>query len=266
MKIKDENYDITGLGYIEHVWGNFNYDNSLLQIKNISKTLKIYSKLIGWRIHALKPKIPNSITFCSENNPFGYDWVWGVLDNGWTFFFGNIMFWIMDGPSLGTFILSKDDETYVEFADVKFHYNKTVKSKNFDFVYPSDFTIIAKNGKEEMFLRFVMSCDANEHIARFPKNKYWKGFVIIESPGDVKGYYSDEKIKTKLSGICKIEPQRQVSIMGHNMLKIDFLKPPKGLGIKINFESHNLKKNLFTQFQLMPNIKIKFHINKIKND
>lgn len=266
MSIENKKHDIDGFGYIEHVWGNFNYDNPFVQIKNIPNTLKIYSKLIGWRIHSLKPKIPKTIAFCSENNPFGYDWVWGVLDNGWTFFFGNIMFWIMDGPSMGTFILSKDDKTYKEFADVKFHYKKTMKSEIFDFVYPSEFTMTAKNDTEKLYLRFVMTCDTKEHIARFPKNKYWKGFVIVESPGDVSGYYFDGKNKMKLSGICKIEPQRQVSIFGHNMLKLDFLKPPDGVGIKINFKSNFLKKGIFSQFQLLPKTKIKFHINKTEND
>ncbi|MCK4365175.1 MAG: hypothetical protein KAW45_03940 [Thermoplasmatales archaeon] len=265
MAIKDKKYDIEGIGYIEHVWGNFEYDKIFVGIKNIPKTLKVYTKLIGWRIHELKPRIPESITFGSENNPFGYDWVWAILDNGWTVFFGNIMFWLMDGPSMGTLIISKDDETYQEYADVQFHYNHTEYAKNFDFIYPTDLTITARKGEEKFSLRFKMTCETKEYIARFPDSKYWTGFVIVESPGEVDGYYSDGKTKIKLSGICKIEPQRQVSIMGHNMLKLDFLKPPKGFGITINFDSHYFKKRLFTRIQFLPNPKMKFKINKINN-
>jgi hypothetical protein len=108
-----------------------------------------------------------------------------------------------------------------------------------------------------------MTTKAREYVSRFRKGKHWLGFVICEAPGIVEGYYSNNKKTIKLKGIAKIEPQRQVSIIGHNSLKIDIMKPPKGVGISLNFESHYLKKNIFTKIQLIPYPKIKFNFKSI---
>jgi hypothetical protein len=46
-------------------------------------------------------------------------------------------------------------------------------------------------------------------------------------------------------------------------LGIDFLKSSKGVGISFDFESHYLRKKLFTKIQLAPYPKIKFNFKKI---
>lgn len=265
IKINNKTFTIEGKGYFEHVWGNFFYNNPILQIKGLKKTIAIYARLIGWHFLNQKPCFPNSMTFGTENNPFGYDWAWALLDNGWILFYGNILFWLMKGPVAGSLILSKDGKTYEEFADVHFKYNETRHAQSYDFLYPSDLEITAKKGKEKLHLRFTAAVDSREFISRFPKGKYWLGFVICEAPGIVDGYYFDGKKKTNLSGICKIEPQRQVTIFGHNSLRIDFLKPPKGVGISFDLESHYFRKKLFTQIQLAPSAQITFNFKRIDN-
>jgi hypothetical protein len=89
-------------------------------------------------------------------------------------------------------------------------------------------------------------------------------FFICESPGSVSGYYFDGKKKIDLKGKCKIEPQRQVSRLGHNSLKLDFHLPPRGFGIDIDIDSHYLKKNLTTRFHLLPRPSFKFKVGKIE--
>ena len=201
--------------------------------------------------------------FSTENNPFGYDWAWALLDNGWTFYYGNIMFWIMKGPAAGTLILTKDGKKYEEFSNIYFQYNKTQQSKDYDFYYPTDFEITAKRGKEKLHLRFSSINGTREYITRFKGGRYWIGFAICESPGFVEGFYSDGEKKIELSGICKIEPQRQISVTGHNSLKIDILKPPEGVGISLDLNSHYLRKKIFSQIQLLPYPKLKFKLTKI---
>ena len=56
------------------------------------------------------------------------------------------------------------------------------------------------------------------------------------------GIIADNQDEIPLTGICKIEPQRQVSIIGHNSLRIDVLKPPRGVGISLEIDSHYLRK------------------------
>jgi len=263
MKIKDKIYKIEGKGYFEHVWGDFLYDNPLKNITGLRKTIPIYCRLIFWWLENRRIKIPNSIKISTENNPFGYDWAWALFDNGWTIYYGNILFWLMEGPAIGTLILTKDGEEYKEFCNINFHYNKTQHAKNYDFYYPTEFELVAQDKNEKICLKFKMTTRAKEYVSRFQKGKHWLGFVICEAPGIVEGYYSNNKKTIKLKGIAKIEPQRQVSIIGHNSLKIDIMKPPKGVGISLNFESHYLKKNIFTKIQLIPYPKIKFNFKSI---
>ena len=122
--------------------------------------------------------------------------------------------------------------------------------------------ITAKNGREKLHLIFKMTTKTREYVSRFPQAKFWQGFVICESSGVVNGYYQDGDKKTKLSGLCKLEPQRQISILGHNQLRVDFIKPPKGVGISFDLDSHFLKKKISAKLQLTPSFKFKFKSDK----
>jgi len=263
LTIDDKKYHIQGDGYFEHVWGDIWYDNPLASLSNIKKTLSVYFKLMGWWIKNHRFKIPKTLKFSTENNPFGYDWSWALLDNGWTIFYGNILFWVMQGPIFGTLTLSKDGINYNEFCHVNFQYNKIEYSKKYDFYYPSEIEITATKGEEKIHLIFKKTGQKREYESRFQNGKYWKAFVICEAPGVVEGEYYNGKEKTKLSGVCKIEPQRQVSVIGHNSLHIDFIKPPQGIGISFDLESHYLKKKIMFKKQLAPRPKIKFNSKKI---
>jgi hypothetical protein len=262
IEIKNETFHIKGKGYFEHVWGDIWYDNPFSNITSLKRTISIYLKLLKWWLKHQKIKIPDSIQFATENNPIGYDWSWALFDNGWTIFYGNIMSWIMKGPATGILIFSKDGKNYKEFADITFRYIKTQYSKKYDFVYPTEYEIKAINGKETLYLKFKMTADAREYFSKFLKGKYFVGFIICEAPGVVEGYYSDGDKKVKLKGITKIEPQRQVTLLGHNTLKIDFLKPPKGIGVTFDFDSHFLNKKLFINLQLAPRPKIRMNLKR----
>jgi len=261
LKIKNKSYEVEGFGYYEHVWGDFSYKNPLGDLSFLKKSLKIYSKLTGWWIHNHKLKIPNKIKFSSENNPLGYDWVWAVFDNGWSIYLGNILFWVSEGPVFGTLVFTKDGERYTEFCDVSYKYKKLQKSKNFDFIYPSEIEVIAKKGNEKLSLNFKSTMDSREFVNPLNQKK-WIAFVICESPGVVKGYYQNNNEKINLYGNCKLEPQRQISIYGHNVLSFEFLKPPKGVGIKIDFNSHHFKKRIKANLKLAPKPKIRFSVKK----
>lgn len=264
MKIKDKTFTIEGTGYFEHVWGDFLYENPLTNASGLAKTIVTYAKLFGWWIRNHTIRIPSSITFSTENNPFGYDWVWALFDNGWTLFYGNLMFWIMGGPAMGSLIFSKDGKTYTEFCDITFQYKKTKYANEYDFYYPLELEITAKKGKEKLHLTFKMTNEPREYVRQFPHSKaHWIGLAVCEGPGIVEGYYSNGVETIKLSGICKIEPQRQISVIGHNKLKINFFLPPKGVGISMDFESHFFRKKITKKLQLAPSPKIKLHFERI---
>ncbi|MFW6149174.1 MAG: hypothetical protein ACOC6D_04890 [Atribacterota bacterium] len=265
MDINNKIYKIEGKGYFEHVWGDFWYDNPFANLLQLRKTLSIYSKLFFWWIQNHKIKIPDSLIFSTENNPFGYDWAWALLDNGWTLFYGNMLLFMMNGPAAGSLILSKDGKTYTEFGNVNFRYNKVQYSENFDFLYPTELEVTARYKNEKLYLIFKMTTDCREYFAEFTKAKHWLGFIICEAPGKVEGYYFNGREKIPLTGICKIEPQRQLSVIGHNSLKIDFIKPPKGIGVSFELDSHYLKRKINKEIQLVPHPKIKLDLEKIMN-
>ena len=259
----EKELNFAGRGYYEHAWGDMWFDNPLSGFSGLKKTVNIYLKLIRWWFRNNKISIPRSIKFSTENNPFGYDWAWSLLDNGWSLYYGNIMFWIMEGPSTGTLILTKDGKKYEEFANIQFRYINIKQSKTHDFFYPTELEINAKKGNKKLYLHFKMTDETREYFSRFSGGNYWIGFIINESPGVVNGYYYDGKEKIKLSGISKIEPQRQIAFEGHNSLKIDILKPPEGVGISFELDSHLIKKKMFAKIQLAPIPKIKLYMKRI---
>ncbi len=263
MSIEDKNYKVAGTGYYEHVWGDFSYRSPILNFSSFKKSLSIYSKLIGWWIHNHKPKIPNKIRIFSENNPLGYDWIWAILDNGWSIFFGNILFWLSEGPIFGTLVLTKDGKKYKEFCNVKYKYKNIKHSENFDFYYPTEFEIEAKDTEknEKLNLTFKSTSKIYEYVSHL-KEKKWLAFVICEIPGQVKGTYSNDKDEFLLTGSCKMEPQRQISYKGHNYFTIDFLKPPKGIGLNCELNSHFLEKKIKLGFKLDPLPHINFEFKK----
>jgi hypothetical protein len=263
IKIKDKLFSFEGVGYFEHIWGDFSYHNPLSHGNNRIKTISTYVHLFRWWLRNRKIHVPTTIKFSNENNPLGYDWVWSILDNGWTIFYGNLLCWMMEGPATGILILSKDGKTYTEFNDIHFRYNKVQNAKTYDFEYPTDMEISATNKKETLHLRCTMTSEPREFISRFSKGKYWRGFVICESPGIISGSYQKNHEETILTGVCKIEPQRQVSILGHNSLRIDLLKPPQGVGISLELDSHYLGKKISARLQLVPKPSLKFYSKKI---
>lgn len=252
LSIKGEQTSISGTGYFEHVWGNFTYHRSGAEFGGLKKTIQTYARLTGAWMHQNKPRIPDSIGFATENNPLGYDWAWAVFDNGWTLFYGNILFWIMQGPVAGSLIVTKDGQHYDELFNVHFEYVKTKKADKFSFEYPTCFRLHAHHGKEHWDLCFTMQKPIREYTVSFHKQRYWKGLVICEAPGVVEGTYTNEKQSIPLKGICKIEPQRQVSAAGHNKAMFRFIKPPQGIGVELNLESEVLQKKGYLRLECIP--------------
>ncbi len=252
MKKQGKRYTIEGTGYFEHMWGSASFRNPFSLHGDFKKTFSVYARLALWWLQNQKPKIPTSLMWGTENNPLGYDWAWTVLDNGWMIFYGNILGWLMEGPALGLLILSKDGKQYTEFGSITFRYIKTKFAQHYDFMYPTELEITACHKKETIHLRFTMTTECREYISRFSSGKHWLGFVTCEAPGIVQGFYQNGGERVLLSGKCKIEPQRQASIIGHNTLRIDLVKPPRGVGISLEIDSHYLRKKMTVSLEFLP--------------
>ncbi|MFO7677752.1 MAG: lipocalin-like domain-containing protein [Thermoplasmatota archaeon] len=262
IDVMGDQYDIKGFGYYEHVWGNFSYTNPFKNLSDYKKTLSTYIKLVGRQFLGTKPSFPKTLSLSTENNPLSFDWAWAVLDNGWSVFYGNVLFWIMQGPVMGTLILCKDGKRYEELKNINFRYNKTAFSKSKGFYYPTDLEITAQGKDKTINLRFIMENEAGEYLRWFDDSRLYSGYAIVESPGSVRGMYCTTDSKTKLSGICKIEIQRQISKLGHNMVTFNFKCPPRGFGLDVDVDSHFLSKKMNMSIELFPRPTIGFSIKK----
>ena len=263
MMLQDQSFNITGNGYIEHVWGDWSYQKPLSNIKNLRKTFRTYINLGKWWISHHTPKIPETIGFTTENNIFGYDWVWGVFDNNWSVFYGNILFWLYQGPAFGVLTLTPNGKTYWDFSDITYRYNKVHYVKEYDIYFGSDIDLIARLYDKTITLNFSLNTNAYDYIDPFNHQGFYRAFILAEMPGTISGIYKDDHQEIKLKGDCKMMPLRQPSILGHNAVTLTLTKPPKGFGISFDLNSHYLKKKIDASIQLIPKPKCSFEIKSL---
>jgi len=262
IKIKNEILDLKGKGYLERAYGNWSYKNPFTILSNLKKTINTYGKLSNWWISQHKPKIPNKISFTTENNPFGYDWFWSVFENDWSVFYGNSMLWVKEGPSFGVLTLFKDLNNYIDFSDIKFKYNKSRYLPKYDLYYPIDLTINAKKDDKKLNIRAWATCNGHEYEHVFKNSGFYKAFYLCELPGKIKAEYEDKNKKVNLKGDCKLVQQRQVSLLGHNSLTLKVIKPPKGIGFNFDLDSHFMKKRIKTKINLASRKMLNFSLKK----
>ena len=265
LRLSNKLYTIEGKGYLEHAYGNWSYENPFQKLSGIKKTISTYARLSTRWLSQRRPRFPKGIGFATENNLMGYDWFWGVLDNDWSVFYGNTMFWLTEGPSVGILSVTPDGKEFWDFYNVHFHYNKLIYIKEYDMYYPCDMEVSGQLDDKKIHLRAWMTTRGYEYIDPFKKGNFYKAFVMCEMPSRMMGVYTDNERTVKLQGDCKIVQQRQPSILGHNSLKFDFLLPPKGVGMSVDLHSSYLGKKMFTKFQLMPYPKIKCGFRKINS-
>ncbi len=219
--INNETEKFEGIGYFEHVWGNWSYN----------KPLKKEGKVIGAYIKLIRKWLNNTeISFdkicISSDNPFGYDWCWAVFENGYTMFYGAIPFWL-DIP-FGIIYFYDGKNIVEEFVDYEY-LNGTIYENAY---IPTKIRVVGKN------ISFIMEMRNKPHIYKDNLSSfYWKKLILYECPGDIYGFYKGEEIKGK----CEIEIERQTSIFGYILLKIEW---NNGLEITIIF----------------PKLEIRFHI------
>ena len=243
---------IKGKGYLEHAWGNWSYQNPLQTLAGVRKTLDTYLRLGNWWLSHHHHRIPQHIGFSSENNMFGYDWIWGICKNNWSIFYGNSLFWVNDGPSFGTLYVTPDGKNFWEFCDVQFKYNNVSYIKEYDVYYPSEMELVGHSGEKTIRLRFWGTTKSYEYISPHKKNRFYKAFILGELPGQMEGIYQDTEKTIPLQGDCKMVLLRQAPQHGHNAIQFKFLLPPQGVGMFVDLESQILQKNLSLHLQLAP--------------
>jgi len=262
LKIHGKKFALKGHGYFEHIFGDFSFIKENKTQKSFKKTISIYTSLIGNWIRKQRFQIPRSIMFGTDNRAPGYDWLWAVLDNNWSIFFGNMMLWIMEGPTTGTLILTKDGINYEEFSDIYFRYNKMKYLKEYDFYYPLELEIIAKKGNELLHFKCKNITDGFEDITKLKKVVRF-GFTICQVPIKLEGYYKKGDEKIDIKSFAKMEFHRTVRASGHNTLKLSVDIAKNSFGFYSRLDSHIFRKKADITLRLLPKPNFKVNLNKI---
>ena len=263
ITIGNKTAELHGNGYYEHVWGNWTYSNPLKNPSNLKNVSSAYKHLAKWWLSHHSFRIPSSIAFSSDNNMFGYDWIWSSFSNGWSMFYGNIPSWVCRGPAFGIFYLVSDEGKYITFSNISYEYGNMVYVKDYDVYYPSEIKIFAREGAQVLSLKFNMVCNVHTYLDTNLSSSYWRAIFLWESPGYVSGYYFDGVNNITLDGKCEIEPERQVSVFGYNYLGLNFTTPPHGLGIEISILSHFFRISTDMLLQILPVPKFHFSFNHL---
>ena len=265
IRLKQLESSITGKGYLEHAWGNWSYQRPVQMLSGLTDTIATYGRLATWWCSHHTPRIPSHIGFTTENNPYGYDWLWGIFSNGWSLFLGNSLFWIKEGPIMGVLYVTPDGKTYWEFSDVTFQYTKQVYLEQYDIYYPTEIKLKARSGDKYIQLTFTPATESYVYIDPYKKGRFYKAFILVEQPGTLHGTYSDDKTSLHLTGQGKFVPLRSPSFVGHNSVDLHVIKPPNGLGVKCTLDSRFFEKKATACVQLAPKPKIQLRIKSLQN-
>ena len=241
IKINGSRQNFTGIGYYEHVYGNWSYNKPFRYFSG--KVIKDYFALYKWWRENMSFDFKN-ITIWT-NNPFGYDWSWGFFDNGYTLFFGNIPFWIKNIPMGIAYIY--DGKRYHEFKLTDYDYiNGEYHNGSF---FPTKFRMYGRNRNESLVLNFEMMHSPHIYQDKLSSH-YWKNLLLYECPGIIYGWMNGSK-SIFLNGRGEIEIERQNSIFDYALLSLSF-KFPYPFGIEIYFLSYLIKIAIQLELYLAP--------------
>jgi hypothetical protein len=257
IALNNRTFFIHGQGYYEHVWGNWTYSTPFTGQSDVRGVLSAYSNLARWWLHDRVCLVPPSVTLSSDTNMFGYDWIWALFSNNWTLFYGNIMFWIENGPVFGILYLITDTGEYITFSDIQHFYKTKVYVPEFDVYYPSQIVLTAYTEGKTLHLCFSMETTPHMYLDTNVTSSLWQAIALWESPGTVTGHYSDGAEIVMLSGCCEIEPDRQISTLGHADASFTFVAQRDRVGVEVAALSHYLGVQLELDVDVFPLLNVR---------
>jgi len=210
--INSKKINVSGVGYFEHAWGNFSY---LLnpEHRNLKQTINYFHKtwlVAKWFINEQKFPYTDKREYSRESF-LGYDWIWGVSDNGWSVW-GNIFHlfdFITKGPSLGILTVSPDGKTFWEFGDIDLEYANWYYIEEADMYIPLDLKLFARKDDKMVVLNLSTNCTPWESHVFIPDSPVSCGFIGAMTASIMTGYYRDSEQNVSLNGYCNLAIHRK---------------------------------------------------------
>lgn len=243
-------YNVTGVGYFEHEFGYIDLVDGFKppSLRDFLDTLKLYFSAAKWWLNEIREnKIARpSFINISNDNLFGWDWIWATFDNGWSLtYFKATIFGRVEGRTTGVVHFTQDGKKYFEIGSIYTEYKKVIYDEIADVYIPLEIEMIAHEGNMKLHLFFNATTDMTKGYAE-------DKLCCYVYAGEVEGYLDDGKSNITLNGFCSINPARYMSRLGHRSLDINLVLPPHGFGISIRRVSHRRGFERFLKIQFRP--------------
>ncbi|MFE3845532.1 hypothetical protein ACFL1L_01555 [Thermoplasmatota archaeon] len=242
ISINGSIYNVTGIGYHEHLFGDrpidgtFNFRFS--SIKELINLNFLYLSILKWM---LQPKTISwlykmHMPHVSVDNIRGYDWIWSTFDNGWSMILVRLRlgypFSFTEGPTYSVLILTDGVELW-EFSEVIIKITEDVYLEESGIYVPLDFKILGLLDDKKLFLSFNSTSDFTELYNKFTQIKTSDGGLFLAA-GETTGYFENGEDIELLSGKGTNTPYILFPLLGYRSLEVQLLLPPDGFGFIIN--------------------------------
>ncbi len=257
ISINGSYYNVTGVGYYEHLFGDMDLTNPL-KIHSVREFLdisKIYSNMLRWWKNEFKNniQIPKDSIHLGTDSKLGWDWFWLTFDNGYTIILHRIvLLGVVEGRTLAILMLT-DGKTCWEFGSVYYYVKRAAYMETLDLYIPLDFEIIAYKGNKKVHIVFNSTTEMTELYE--PENK----LGCYNVAGVANGYFVDGEENITLNGIGTNTPARFDPKVKYRSLKIESMSSDEEKSITIKRISHRFGFELFLKIQLKPKFEFSFY-------
>jgi hypothetical protein len=235
-------YNVTGVGYHEHLFGDRPIDGSFnfrfSSIKELINLNFLYFSILKWMLQ------PKTISwFYKMNKPHvsvdnirGYDWIWSTFENGWSMIFVRLRlgypFSFTEGPTYGVLILTDGNNVW-EFSEVYIKITEDVFIEEKGIYVPLDFKILGLLDDKKFLLSFNSTSDFTELYNKFTQIKTSDGGLFLAA-GETTGYFENGEDIILLKGKGTNTPYLLFPLLGFRSLEVQLILPPDGFGFIIN--------------------------------
>jgi predicted secreted hydrolase len=242
ISINGSIYNVTGVGYHEHLFGDrpidgtFNFRFS--SIKELINLNFLYLSILKWM---LQPKTISWLykiqnPHISVDNIRGYDWIWSTFDNGWSMILVRLRmgypFSFTEGPTYSILILTDGEEIW-EFSEVIIKITEDAYLEKSGIYIPLDFKILGLLDDKKLFLSFNSTSDYTELYNKFTQIKTSDGGLFLAA-GETTGYFENGEDIELLRGKGTNTPYILFPLLGFRSLEIQLFLPPDDFGFIIN--------------------------------
>ncbi len=235
-------YNVTGVGYHEHLFGDRPIDGTFSfrfsSIKELINLNFLYFSILKWM---LQPKTISWLykiqnPHISVDNIRGYDWIWSTFDNGWSMILVRLRlgypFSFTEGPTYSILILTDGEEIW-EFSEVIIKISEDEYLEESGIYIPLDFKILGLLDDKKLFLSFNSTSDYTELYNKFTQIKTSDGGLFLAA-GETTGYFENGEDIELLNGKGTNTPFILFPLLGFRSLEIQLFLPPDDFGFIIN--------------------------------